>query len=148
MPISKDQIKIIHTLISKIPVSDEDYRAMLGGYSVSSSKDLSFEDAKEFVDILSKIAEKKGVYVKNGGGKARFSSMGNRDERAYPAQMRKIEAMWSDVSYMTTAEDKRSALNSFLSRRFGIDRIEWLPRNMVGKVIKSISSIKKVPHGN
>jgi hypothetical protein len=138
--INKDQIKIIHTLTSKMKLPDEHYRDMLASYKVNSSKDLSFEQAVKFIQSLVKVAEKKGVYVKK---QPEFSNLGDRNDYAYPAQLRKIKAMWSAVSRMETSKQKADALNSFLKNKFKIERIEWLPREMVGRVIKSISSIKK-----
>jgi hypothetical protein len=137
--INKAQIKIIHVLISKMHIPDEHYRDMLSSYRVDSSKELSFEQATEFVNSLAKMAEKKGVYVKH---EPAFSNLGSRNDMAYPGQLRKIKALWFEKSRMQSSDDKLKALNSFLKNKFKIDRIEWLPRNMVGKVIKSIESIK------
>lgn len=140
MSITKDQVKIIHVLISKMKMPDEHYRDMLASYKANSCKDLSFEQATEFTRSLVILAEKKGVYVKR---EPEFNNLGPRNDMAYPSQLRKIKAMWSAVSRMETSKQKADALNSFLKNKFKIDRIEWLPREMVGKVIKSISSIKK-----
>lgn len=132
--IGKDQIKIIHTLKSKLGIEDGDYRLMLAGYNVQSSTRLSFNQAVEFTNTLAIIAEQKGVYTKKKP---------SRNDYAYPAQIYKIRMLWASKSFMNTEEAKEKALNKFLANKFKISRIEWLPREMVGKVIKSIESIKR-----
>lgn len=139
--INKDQIKIIHTLVHKMHIEDEHYRAMLSGYNVSSCKDLSFEQAVVFISALAKMAEQNGAYTKPQAQR-QYDKLGARNDYAYPSQLRKIAYEWSLVSKMPTREERGKALSSFVKNKFGIDRIEWLPRNMVGKVLKSISSIK------
>jgi hypothetical protein len=142
--ITKDQIKIIHTLIHKMKLSDDDYRAMLSGYGALSCKNLTFENAVYFISTLAKMAEQNGVYTKpqQHQPQRKYDKLGARNDYAYPAQLRKISYEWSQVSRMSTQADREKALSSFVKNKFGIDRIEWLPRNMVGKVLKSIQSIK------
>lgn len=134
------QKAIIHTLVGKLKISDEDYRTMLASYDVSSSKDLPFKQATELVKTLIRMAEGKNIYAPKT---KRFQHLGNRNDMAYPEQLRMIEAMWCDVSYMPTIEAKREALNKFLKKKWNIERIEWLPRSHVGRVVKTIQSMKK-----
>ena len=144
--INKRQIAIIHTLISKMQIPDDYYRDMLAAFGVSSSKNLSYHHATEFITQLVKKSQGKGVYNPTPNPDPRFNARGNRHGEAYPAQLRKIEAMWCEVSRMQTIEEKRAALNSFLKNKWNIERIEWLPKNLVGRVIKTIASMKGPSH--
>lgn len=141
--INSDQIKKIHTLKSKLKLSEDRYHDMLSAYDVESSKSLSFDDAIHFIASLVSQAEKAGVnnfvVVKPSRN---YESFGKSNDHATPAQMRKIAAMWSEKSYCASHDDKMAALDKFLSNRFNIDKLVWLPREMVGKVIKTIESMK------
>lgn len=135
--VNKDQIKIIHVLKSKLQLCDDDYRSMLSGYrNARSSTDLSFSEAKDFIQLLVDMADKKGIPTPMPA-KAKA-----HNGYAYPAQLYKIKMLWFSKSYMPTDKKKEKALNNFLSNKFKISRIEWLPRDMVGKVIKAIECIK------
>jgi hypothetical protein len=135
------QIAIIHTLISKLKISDEDYRVMLSSYGMKSSKGLSFQNAKTFIQTLINMDTGK-VYQPSEKPK-RFSNLGNREDMAYPEQLRMIEAMWCEVSYAPTIEGKQEAFQKFIKNKWGIERVEWLPRNLVGRVVKTIQAMKQ-----
>lgn len=136
------QKAIIHTLVSKLKITDEDYRSMLDSFGVKSSKDLTFAKATELIKVLVKMADGKDVYMPSGQPK-RFQNLKNRDnDMARPEQLRMIEAMWCEVSYMTTLEEKREALKKFLKNKWKIDRLEWLPRSYVCRVVKTIQAMK------
>ncbi|MCL2689043.1 MAG: regulatory protein GemA [Chitinispirillia bacterium] len=148
---SRPQISMIHTLKSKIGLSDDDYRAMLEGFGVESSKDLTSLEAKEFIEALIKLAGQKGVvltfpaircsrgFTKSANGKSASSN-----GIASYAQQAKIKHLWSAVSRAPEPDQPR-ALNSFLEKRFQISRLEWLPRERVGKVIRTLETMIKQP---
>ena len=133
---TKPQIKIIHCLIHALGIDDDTYRTMLAGYRATSSKNLSFSKAKEIINTLEKRAIQVGVWTKKKG---RFEELGYRPCMALPAQLRKIEALWMQVSRQKTVAEKRRALNVFLENRFKIARIEWLPDTLVPKVLKALT---------
>lgn len=132
MQITKEQIKIIHTLKSSLKLDDRAYRAILEGFRVVSSRDMDYRAADELIVLL------KGRAMASGAWKPaqRHSEVGSRDGMASPAQMRKIEAMWMHVSNRPTTDEKRKALHHFLDRRFQVSRLEWLPQHYVGRVIR------------
>lgn len=134
---TKDQIVLIHVLKSKLKLPDEHYRDMLAAFKVCSSKDLSDLAAREFIDTL------KARLPAEERQSTRHSRLGNRDARAFPQQLRLIEALWATVSRQPTLSAKQEALNTFLARRFGVSRIEWLPRRQVGKVV---FTLKRMQH--
>jgi len=137
MNITKQQIKTIHVLIHRIGMSDEDYRAMLmDNFGVSSCKQLRSNQAKQLIQTLYKLSGQKP--------KKRFDELNHRPSYfASPAQLRKIEAMWANVSYKKTARERRRALNAFIKRITGVSDLLWLQANDVHKVIKAIQTMEK-----
>lgn len=145
MSTTKALSRKLHTLLGKLGISDDDYRAMLAEYHVTTSKDLAYVDYRELVNNLEDMAVSAGVWQRReyteGASKKRFDDLGRRTGMASPPQLRKIEAMWAKVSRAQTARDKRTALNHFLAGRFGVERIEWLPFETVPKVIRAIAAM-------
>jgi len=77
------------------------------------------------------------------GFKNRYDELGNRPGMATPAQLRKIEAMWSGVSTMNNPTARERALEGFLKRIVGVVQMEWIESWMVQKLIKAIEGMKR-----
>ena len=133
-PISSAQIKIIHTLVSKMGMSDSDYRQRLGRLGVTSCKELSFEQAKRFIHALKIACAKKTgkVYAGNAYGSERIS------ER----QMGKVRKMWEEVSYLSDPEAREAGLNALVKRLYHVDMLNWLPRRDAEKLVKTLWKMK------
>jgi hypothetical protein len=140
---TRPQIAMIHTLKSKLGMNDDNYRAMLSGFGVESSKDLSAADAKAFIDGLMKMFKGGGVSAPPSSvnnilnGKTRYAAS---NEVATFAQQAMIRRLWDTVSRVPEA-DRARALNNFLEKRFMISHITWLPRERVGKVIHTLKAM-------
>ena len=133
-PISKKQIKKIHTLKREMGMTDRAYRQRLGCVGVKSSKELTFEQAKRFIHYLAIDEAKKNgkVYA----GKAYGS------ERISERQMGKIRAMWEEVSYLSDPEAREAGLNALVKRLYHVDMLNWLPRRDAEKLVKTLWSMK------
>lgn len=146
MSTTKALCRKLHTLKGKLGMSEDDYRAMLAEYGVDTSKDLAYVEYRELVGRLENTAVAAGVWERLEYRKAepqkRFEDLGRRPGMASPAQLRKIEAMWAAVSRADTTTARRKALDHFLSNRFGVDRVEWLPFETVPKVIRALSAMR------
>ena len=146
---TRPQIAMIHTLKSKIGMADDQYRAMLEGFGVESSKDLSTSGAKSVIETLMGMVK--------GGGRAPVRSVGGNNvladeilsgkvryaasnEVATYAQQEKIRRLWYEVS---RAPEPDAALNNFLEKRFRISHLAWLPRESVGKVLHTLKAMQK-----
>jgi hypothetical protein len=140
MKASGQQIKIIHTLKSRLKLDESDYRALLSSYGVESSKELSYLLAKELVSKLQTRAEAAQVSTPK---EKRFDKMGERPGMATPAQLRKIEVCWMEVSRAPTDDAKRKALVVFLRNHFEVSALEWISSDMASKVIRTIQAMKK-----
>ena len=141
---TKNQIRAIHTLKGALKMNDESYRDVLSSFNARSSLDLSFDKAKELIELLSSRASAAGLWVPRRKQKTAlpFEELGNRPGFASPAQLRKVCAMWDQVSRVESA-DRRKALESLLARQYRIEKLEWLPEHLVGKVVKTLSIMQK-----
>jgi hypothetical protein len=132
------QTKLIHSLKRALGYNDDAYRAVLSGYGVESSKDLSPEACHQLIEWMQTEAVKAGKWKKPSRGE-RFTPLVRDREMPSRAQLRKIDAMWKSVS---RSPDPESALNEFLARRFRVARIEWITRRMVPGIIKTLQAMQ------
>jgi phage gp16-like protein len=146
--ISPRQIKIIHTIKGKLGLDDAAYRTLLRGYAVQSSKELTWREAEELIEELNRkagnppLSPLKVRGEAEGRGVMRYSDLDNRPGMCNGKQARMIEAMWMAVSRMATAEEKQSALWSFMRRICGVDHFRFLKSYQVQKVVKAIETMK------
>jgi hypothetical protein len=147
---TRGQLSMIHTLKSKVGMSDEDYRALLSGFGVESSKELTGPGAKELIEALMRLVPGGALSfpprrVKTASADAVLSGKlrhADSNEVATFKQQAMIRAMWNEVSRAPESE-RAQALNNFLEKRFQISHIRWLPRERVGKVIRTLEAMKK-----
>ena len=69
--------------------------------------------------------------------------MSGRYGMGTPAQLRKIDAMWKNISNQPTDTAKEKALNSFIERITGKKRLSFLTQNEISKVIKAIQVMEQ-----
>lgn len=137
--IAPRQVKAIHAAIGKLGMDDDTYRATLQErFGVKSCKGLSWQQAEELLDHLNGKPAKPRI-----GGKKRHADMDGRPGMASGAQCRMLEAMWSEVSRMSTAEEKERAFGRFLKRIAGVDGLRFLEGKQVEKVVKAIKVMKE-----
>ena len=137
---NKAQIKKIHTLKSKLQLREEVYRDMLANYGVDSSTRLKIGQATDFIQTLSHQAEKQGVWTTK---KKKYDHLWNRNKNmASPAQLRKIEAMWKNVSRFENYRQRAEALDKFINRIVGVTNILWVEKSHVEKLIKAIEAMQ------
>lgn len=143
MDITKEQIKRIHTLKSRIALTDEEYGSALESYGVSSSKELTFEQGKDLIGRFEKLTpkEQKKPKVKS----TKYNKLGIRtnhkgEHYATPKQLRMIEAMWRDNA--NVRNKSQEALINFVNKITGKNALEWLLMDDVRKIVKAITSLK------
>ncbi len=142
--INKAQIIRIHTLKSKLKMSEDDYRDAvqnIHGFSMTS-KDLSYAEAEELIKKLTERAIAAGVW-RDYSGKKRWEHLAGRKGFATPPQLRMIEAMWAGVSYTHDRAGQQRALRKFLFRIVGVDAMEFIESKHVRKVVNAIKNIKR-----
>lgn len=141
--------RTIHALVARIGMPDEDYRALLWDrFRASSSKDLTSAQTNDLVAALHALlpADQRAAHPRPqvaAGARRRFESLGDRDDMATPAQLRMLEASFVQRSRAETLADKQAAFRAWLRNRFGIDRIEWIPRDQVGRILRATQGIDR-----
>jgi len=142
MKANRAQIIKIHALKSRLGLSEDDYRnGTLASFGVSSSKDLTTGQANELINKLSDEGQKMGVWNKK---KKKYDHLWGRPTYfASPAQLRKIEAMWKNVSIFSKPKERADALDTFINRIVGVMGILSLEKAHVEKVVKAIESMKQ-----
>jgi len=141
--ISKGQIKKIHALKHALQLSDDDYRKLIyvNFYPANSSKRLSFEQAETFIKNLESMAIEKGVWTPYKGQSA-YEDLGYREGMASPAQLRKIEAMWKDISGGGGGKARKKALRNWLNKYFGLSDLRFLSTARVNDVIHALGKME------
>jgi hypothetical protein len=153
--ITQAQIKRIHTIIHIVGISDDNYRAALDSrFQVTTCKDLTMDQASSFLGELEKLAlevqgqrdqaEWKRVKEKaEAEAPKRFDDLDNRPGMASGAQLRKIEAMWENISIIPDQGARGRALRRFVQRITGIASLRFLDVEMAGKVINALNAMQK-----
>lgn len=145
-PIIETQKTRIKMLQKCLGIDNETYREMLfAGYGVNSCTALTRRQAKELIDAWEKQGKELGVWTKTkkSFNKNRYHDRPEIEGMASNAQLRKLEAMWKDVSRIKDDEQaRRAAFNTFLSNHFGVDDIIWVESNMAGKIITTLEKMK------
>ncbi len=137
-------IKRIKTLQGLAGVSDEQYRAMLGGYNVESCKDLTILEARAVCDFLQGIVDKipEKAQFKAAAKAKPYSGLGNRHEdMATEKQLRMLEAMWMQVTFQPNRKAALDAYSVWLKNRFNIGSPEWIVRDKVGAIKRALEAM-------
>ncbi len=143
--ITKNQIKMIHTLKSALCLDDPTYREILSErFQVESSKEFTISQAEELIRALRERAVLSGVWESRPDQRKKFDEWEHRTGgMATPQQLRKIEVMWRDVSRIDEPEGRKKALRSFLERVAKVSDLRFLDFHGAGKMINALHSMKK-----
>ncbi|MGN0014832.1 MAG: phage protein GemA/Gp16 family protein, partial [Candidatus Gastranaerophilaceae bacterium] len=80
-------------------ISEELYRELLSQFGVETSKELTSQQIEELTSQLRNHAQVQGLYrAKPSFLKYKYNNLTERQGMASPAQLRKIEVMWKNVS--------------------------------------------------
>lgn len=138
------QVRKLHTLKSKLGISEEDYRdALWSAASVSSSTELSYNQANDIINHWERSATEQGVWQRSSKPKRYDDLCARSAEFATPAQLRMIEAMWQDVSTTADSAAREKALHNFVSRITGISHLTFIRKEHVEKIVKAMQRIKE-----
>ncbi|MEZ7891157.1 MAG: DUF1018 domain-containing protein [Candidatus Wallbacteria bacterium] len=145
--ITSSQIKIIHTIVKKIGMPDAEYRLIIERVwpGKKSCKELTEFEAERLIKAIQEVGYNKyKVKTKyyNPYNKKKHNDLAGREEMASPAQLRMIEGMWADVSYVTDEIKREQALRKFVEKKFHISALRFLPARMVERVVKTLQAMK------
>ncbi len=138
--ITKYQIRKIHTLKNLLGIDEETYREMLRSFDVSSSKNLTYTEAKILLEILEDNAEKANLWIKKG---LKYDDPTRAPFMASGAQRRMIEGLWRELSNEDTDEFAKQSLRAFLRNKFNIEDTAFLTKKKGIKAIQAIIRMKK-----
>lgn len=142
--ITANQCRKIHALKNAMAVKDEDYRAMLQNlFGVESSTALSFHSAGHLIEKMEEIAVDMGVWTRKGGAVQRFNELaGRKAGMATPAQLRKIEAVWEEVSRIEEPVARGKGLRVFVERTAKVSDLRFLDQAGATKVINGLTAMQ------
>ena len=127
-----------------LKINEDIYYDILATYNVASSKDLTYSQAKELIENLKAKAVETGVYIpRTSIYKTKYDNMSGRLGMGTPKQLRKIDVMWKSVSNQQTNVNKEKALNKFLFKITGKERLQFLTQSEISKVIKALTMMQK-----
>lgn len=128
------QVKMIHVLKNDLHLGNDEYHNLLsasytpGDGPINSSKELSIEQASAIIRALEHLIDQTPAI---------------RDHvYASDKQVKKIFALWRQVTIAHDDEGVRKTLQSFLEHHFHVRDINHLPKKKVPKIIKALTSIK------
>lgn len=137
--ITGTQVRMIHTLASALHYDDWVYRIVLrDSFGVTSSKQLSYAQAAGFINDLENLAVEKGVWTKTEGNAA-FNGLGHRLGMAAPAQLRKIEVLFRNVTRIKDIDARKRGLRTFLKNKFHVSDIRFVTEEQVSKIVKALT---------
>lgn len=117
--IQSGQIRAIHAIKTRTRLCDVSYRALLQGFGVASSKDLSEADAELLLRRMRDIPGASTPVERVAKGITKGKAAG----RYAP----KLQAMWLALYNLAVVEDRRdSAMHGFVKRQTGLDHTRFL----------------------
>ncbi len=148
-PITANQCRKIHAMKSAMGMADEDYRAMLRGmFGGESSTHLSFQAAGQLIEEMEAKAVGMGVWTHKGGAVQRFNELADRKgSMATPAQLRKIEAVWEEVSRINDPDLRAKALRNFVERTAKVSALRFLDKGRATKVLNGLKAMQEPLNG-
>ena len=134
-----NNIAAIHTLKSKLQLSDDDYRALLRQLTgQASSKDCTPAQQQQVHDHLQKLAERMGV------ASARRRAGFDASYKAASPRERKVWAIWLDMARRGLVHHKSAqALDGFVSRQTGVASLRWCNAAQLDAVIEALKLWQK-----
>ena len=127
MKIQPYQTRMIHTLKGALKLDDDTYRAVLSGYGVTSSKELTDHKAAELTIDLTAKAVAAGVWKNQAKGE-RGKVKGENQTRAVAddRMSTKIRALWLELHAAEKVRDpSEKALAAYVKRMSGKNALQW-----------------------
>ncbi len=135
---AKTQLAKIHIAKKQLKLTDEEYRAILSAYNVTSSKYLSFSDAESLINKFIELGFKPRPPKTTQ--KNKYEELRDRAKNyATPGQLRMIEGLWQEVSRSKNA----ASLNKFIKRITGKSHITFMEKTDVSKVKLALLKMRR-----
>lgn len=125
------QTQLIHVAKRQLQLPDDDYRSILSGLGVTSSKELTEAGVEQLMDIFKDLGFQPKLKTK--------TPFVERDGFASEKQLNKIKVMWH-VS-PKVRDHSMSALLNFIGNKFEVRSFDWITTPMVSKIIAAIEHL-------
>lgn len=131
-----NNIAAIHTLKSKLGLSDDDYRALLGNLTgKNSSKALGAKEQARVRDHMQALGERLGVLVPT-----RRRSFAQTRAAASPRE-RKVWALWNQLHRDgVIGNHSAPALNAWVKRQVGVDALRFCNTAQLDTLIEALKA--------
>lgn len=131
-----NHIAAIHTLKSKLKLSDDDYRALLFGLTGQrSSKALTLAQQGQVRDHMQTLAVRMGVSRPTYSRRNTFASA---KEAASPKE-RKVWALWNQLARDGIVRDRSApALNAWVQRTVHVDALRFCTGEQLDTLIEAL----------
>jgi len=139
MPLTRNQIMILHVAKNRLCLDDDSYRDALEAHGgARSSKGLDF---RGYINVM-KHFERCGFKRATGNFKSEISDLkSNRAGMATEKQNKKIYALWWSLRGYYEKGNEYKALRGFLKNRFNVEHERFLDFETAHKVIEAIKAI-------
>lgn len=139
---SKAQCNLLRLIAQKLKIPIDEFRART---KQDGAGDIELSVFQELEKEWKAQAIAAGVW-KEREPELKFQNLAHR-KASFPTdkQLRTIDALWSNVSYMDGEKDRDKALKIFLNKRFKILSIENLKADEVPKVLAALEAMAKQP---
>ena len=139
-----NHIAAIHTLKSKLRLSDDDYRALLCNITGKrSSKALSAAELLRVRNHMQALGERMGVLVAQRQRPLPAETFAKAKAAASPRE-RKVWAIWLDMARRGLVHNKSAqALDAFVQRQTGVSALRWCSAAQLDAVIEALKLWQK-----
>lgn len=131
------QIKKLHALKGALGLDAATYQAVLEGYGVSTSKDMTAGQMARCLDYLEAQAVEAGVWQTRG----RAAAPKRRPGAATDAQLRLVAVLWRQVSRQTSEARRTAALDAFVRRITGKPRLAWCGHGDIQALVNALEAM-------
>lgn len=133
-----NNIAAIHTLKSKLQLSDDDYRALLMNLTgKSSSKDMTPVQQEAVRDHMQQLAVKLGLANPT---RSRRNTFAQSKQSASPKE-RKVWALWNQLYHNGKLRDSSAAsLNAWVQRTVGVAALRFANGAQLDTLIEALKN--------
>jgi len=131
----------IHTIKSKLKLSDDDYRALLMNLTgKSSSKDMNQTEQRSVRDHLQGLAERMGVALPTRRRPLSQTAFDQVKKQTSPKE-RKVWALWNQLYHNGKLRDSSAAsLNAWVQRTVGVSALRFANGAQLDTLIEGLKS--------
>jgi phage gp16-like protein len=130
MPIDNKKKALIHVAKSKVGMSETEYRDMLAGVGVESSKNLNQAKFDKVMAHFKKLGfkKRKAQRQKAEGRRGKAGPVSSKDRL-----LKKIDAILADLGL------KRGYVDAIARNMFKIDVVSWCDAHQLHKIVAALS---------